>query len=374
MKHLVLVNQQTGYLMIDIVNAFAQKYDRCTLLTGQVDVLDIPLDESVEVKKLVRYKRENYFYRLLTWGTGFLQAAVFLLFRYRNADVFIVSNPPFAVFLPLLCGNPFKLLIFDVYPDAIVNFRLLSEHSWLIRLWKRLNQYVFQRADRIFTISDGMKSALSYYVPADQIEVVPAWAHQEHLRYIPKTDNIFLKKNGLEKRFIVMYSGNFGYTHNLEALLEVAELDQENPATTYLLVGRGHKKETLKATIAERSLKNCLILPFQSAEMLPHSLSAADIGVVVLSEEAAQVSIPSKFYNLLAVGVPILCITAPDSELAKLVDKLQVGKHFSSSQINEMKAFIEQLRSSEILLDNYRQKARQAARQFTIRNAEKLTV
>lgn len=38
-EKIVLVNQSTGYLMIDIVNAYAEKYSDVVLLAGSFDTL-----------------------------------------------------------------------------------------------------------------------------------------------------------------------------------------------------------------------------------------------------------------------------------------------------------------------------------------------
>ena len=63
-KHLscvLLVNQSTGYLMIDIVNAYAEKYSDVVLLTGNLDTLGRTLDKSVKVHKIVTYVRTSFF-------------------------------------------------------------------------------------------------------------------------------------------------------------------------------------------------------------------------------------------------------------------------------------------------------------------------
>ena len=68
-KHLscvLLVNQSTGYLMIDIVNAYAEKYSDVVLLTGNLDTLERTLDKSVKVHKIVTYVRTSFFLLLFT--------------------------------------------------------------------------------------------------------------------------------------------------------------------------------------------------------------------------------------------------------------------------------------------------------------------
>ena len=59
MKKIVLVNQSTGYLMIDIVNAYAEKYSDVVLLAGSFDTLGRTLNNSVKIHKIVTYVRTS---------------------------------------------------------------------------------------------------------------------------------------------------------------------------------------------------------------------------------------------------------------------------------------------------------------------------
>ena len=68
MKKVVLINQSTGYLMIDIVNAYAEEYDEVVLLAGSVKVTERQLNEKVKVRKIIAYYRGSSIKRLFTWG------------------------------------------------------------------------------------------------------------------------------------------------------------------------------------------------------------------------------------------------------------------------------------------------------------------
>ena len=52
--------------MIDIVNAYAEKYSDVVLLTGNLDTLERTLDKSVKVHKIVTYVRTSFFLLLFT--------------------------------------------------------------------------------------------------------------------------------------------------------------------------------------------------------------------------------------------------------------------------------------------------------------------
>ena len=53
-------------------------------------------------------------------------------FKYPKAHLFLVSNPPFTAWIPLFCKNSYDILIYDVYPDALVEFGYFKQNSWII--------------------------------------------------------------------------------------------------------------------------------------------------------------------------------------------------------------------------------------------------
>ena len=97
------------------------------------------------------------------------------------------------------------------------------------------NKKVFAKAKNLFTISDDMKRTVAQYVDEEKIKVVYNWAHNEHLKPVEKSDNSFLKQLQLEDKFIVLYSGNMGMTHDIDVLVDVANALKENAKIHFLL-------------------------------------------------------------------------------------------------------------------------------------------
>ncbi|MCS2921670.1 hypothetical protein NXX08_11295 [Bacteroides fragilis] len=56
----LLINQSAGYLMVDIVNAYAQKYSDVVLLTGSYNTQDRELNKSVKIHKIAVYIRSSF--------------------------------------------------------------------------------------------------------------------------------------------------------------------------------------------------------------------------------------------------------------------------------------------------------------------------
>jgi glycosyltransferase involved in cell wall biosynthesis len=54
-------------------------------------------------------------------------------------------------------------------------------------------------------------------------------------------------------------------------------------------------------------------------------LSAADVWIIPYRRNVAGVSVPSRFYNLLAIGRPVILVSEPDAEAALTVIEHEVG-------------------------------------------------
>lgn len=335
----VFINQDSGYLMIDIINSYAECGYSCILITGRLVERNTPLQDTVKVDQIIRYDRTTILRRILTWVIGFIQIWLKVTFKYRKYGLFIVSNPPIAPLLPLIVKNPFQLLIFDVYPDVLVYSGYLSESSILIRLWKKSNLNVFAKSKTIFTISESMAQVLQTYSIYKKVEIVPIWTDNTFLKPVDPLSNPFLQKHKLTGKFIVMYSGNIGLSGDADILIEIAsEIKRDD--IFFLIIGEGAKKEAIINKTKALDLKNLLILPWQSIDELPFSLSSASLAVVFSSSRTSKLAVPSKLYNFLSVGAPLLCLTSNGSEVDNLTKKYEFGRSFEPDDINGIINFI----------------------------------
>lgn len=369
-KKLLIVNQSAGYLTIDVANAFAGQYDEVVLLYGQIRVSERKPLGNVRLQKTIPYGRTGMLQRLITGAFFSLHFLFLVLLKYRRYDVVYYTNPPFSYWCTMLLPNRFMVVVFDIFPDALKLLNINTKNPFY-KAWARVNKRVFARADKIITLSQGMKLQLSAYVDSDKIQVVPVWAASEAFRPIKKTENPFVKEHGLGEKFIVMYSGNMGAGHNMEAIIEMAVITREHKDVFYLLIGEGHKKEMLVSVKKRDQLENVGFMTWQEAAVLPFSLAAADVAVVTQHAETAQLSVPSKTFNYMAAGAPLLCITNQHSELAALVEQYGNGEAFSGENVQEMADFVLKLKNDPGLRTAISGRSLLAAKDFKYDNAQK---
>jgi hypothetical protein len=293
-----------------------------------------------------------------------------LMVKYHRHEVFFVSVPPMGYLLTLVLPHRFSAVIWDVYPDTFKVTGMSEKHP-VYRIWAGLNKLAFRKMYRVFTISGYMADLLSKYVSRNRLIVQPIWSVFQANERVEKPKNPFIRQHGLEGKFIVQYSGNIGYSHRVEVMIDLARLLQAEENILFQIIGRGPRKLVLEQLVKEEKLPNCVFLPFQSDDMFPYSLSAADLGVVILDETVSKGSVPSKSYNLMSYGIPSLYIAAKDSQLQQYVDKYGHARLFSQHDLKSAAQFIRKLSQNIALQEEMSHHAECAAKDFRRGNADK---
>ena len=170
----------------------------------------------------------------------------------------------------------------------------------------------------------------------------------------------------------MQYSGNIGLSHNVEAMVHLAGKMTDHKNILFQIIGRGPRMPYLKKLVKKKNLPNCMFLPFQPDEMFPFSLSAADIGVVILDPVTSKGSVPSKSYNLMSYGIPSLYIASDDSELHDYSKRYRHAECFEEDELDEAAEFILELSRNDDLYETYKKNAVKASGNFRRDNADRL--
>jgi glycosyltransferase involved in cell wall biosynthesis len=355
--------------MIDIANAFVRAGYKVSFITGRLVERNTPLAPGIKLDKICRYRRSNIPIRLYSWFWGTLQILFKVWFRYRKNHLFIVSNPPFAPLIPVACRNTFSLLIFDVYIEKPKEFPIIRRLSFLSSLWIKAHKRVLARAEKIYTLTEGMKNTIVKYAGEKPVDIVPIWTDSEFLQPIPQDKNPFIREHQLEGKFIVLYSGNIGTSSGVESLIQVASQVHDRKII-FVIIGDGSRKSLLTEKIQKLGLNNCILLPWQDVNVLPYSLASANLAVVSLAANSSKSAIPSKLFNYMSVGSPILGLADPDSDLSKLIKSQLIGKCFSPGSSSEIAEYINYLANNTEVCKILSSKSLLTSKAYTRRNAD----
>jgi len=270
--------------------------------------------------------------------------------RHDIRVMLITTNPPFigivGRMLKWWIGKPYALLVYDVYPDIAVQLGVMSSESILTWFWERLTRFMLNGAQRIVVIGRDMSTVIGRKLNASnqhKLILIPNWSDEESVQPVDKLANSFRAEHiNNSDTLLVQYSGRMARTHNLEPLIEAAELLQDTNVI-FQFIGDGAKKQTLQAIAIERGLTNIQFLPYQPLSRLNEVLSAADLAVVCLGSAFTGLSVPSKAYGIMASGTPILGLVAQESETGKMIIETDCGVVLPNPTGLEVAKFIEML-------------------------------
>jgi glycosyltransferase involved in cell wall biosynthesis len=270
--------------------------------------------------------------KILNSTTFFLGAIRRSLILSEDTVILVVTNPPILPFVPYLLSflrkQKYVCLIHDVYPDIAVRLGYLRKKGVFYWLWERMNRKMMHGAAAVIVLGRDMEEKIREKMDRSEwgkIRMIPNWSDEDAVRPIEKGENPFLQEIGLSpSTFIVQYSGNMGLSHGMETIIEAASRLQDIPVR-FLFIGGGGKREKIGKMVAEFGLENVLFLPYQPKEKLQYSLSCSDVSLVSLDEGVEGLSVPSKYYGILASGRPVIALMAERSEVAMSIRESGCG-------------------------------------------------
>lgn len=249
---------------------------------------------------------------------------VFLVFRglfIPKVDlIFVASTPPLAglpaALLARLKGAKLVYNLQDLFPDSAVIGGMLSAEGRLYRMLRRAEAITYRVSDLVSAISPAFTGHVLRLAPKAKVGVVENWVDTDHVRPREASEDPAIPSLRQGGAFVVQYAGNMGFMQNLEVILEAALRLRDVPDLRFVFIGDGNAKANLEARAREADLSNCVFLPMQPLERVPSVYNACDLGVIPLKPGAAHTAVPSKTWNYLAAGKPVVGCVEEDSPLA----------------------------------------------------------
>lgn len=263
-----------------------------------------------------------------------LAVTIFLtaLARVARGDlVFVVTNPPLLPFVTYaaarLRGARVALIVHDIYPDALVAASMMRDEALLTRVARRMTRWLYRSVAYVVVLGRDMEGLVREAVGGrgTEVVVIPNWADLDDLAPSERAANPILAEHGLLGKFVLEYGGNMGRTHDIESILRAAEALRGAPQFHFLMVGWGAKADLVHRAIVEHQAGNVTMLGRLPRAAQQDFLNACDAALITFVAGMAGVSVPSRMYNVMAVGKPIIAMADAHSELALVVREHRIG-------------------------------------------------
>jgi colanic acid biosynthesis glycosyl transferase WcaI len=332
----------TAAIMAAISDRVAQQADVLVLsgTAGSASLMSAGKPDVVEVRNRMPGKAALV-KRAMAELLFTVRMFVALLLKLRRGDVALTVPAPFMLPYAFAAAAKLKgaksvLIMHDLYPDVLVMAGILKPQSMLAKAMRAFNALMFRALDAVVIIGRDTEKLLLRYggMTRDKIRFIPNWATLAPGVRSVDPDNPY--RRPLSARFVVGLSGNLGFTHDPVIVFEAARLLRDNRDIHFLLSGWGVGFDQLREMQSAAELPNVTLVDRVEDEQLEAFLSAADVWIIPYRKNVAGVSVPSRFYNLLAIGRPVILVSEPDAEAALTVIEHDVGWVVAPGKADEL--------------------------------------
>lgn len=308
----------TSYILGEIANAFCNKY-QVKVICGP-EVYDkrkkydpnnsFKLDPSIE---LFRAEGAD-----LDKNTTKGKALSFILMSSRlmrlakkhigsGDKVLMVTNPaPLVLLMSRLKkrrGFELNLLVHDVFPE---NTKPAGLKLPMYTFFKKVFDKAYSKPDQLIAIGRDMAEVIQRKAPLARVTIIENWADIENI-----------KPHAMpEGKIRLEYAGNIGRVQALDEV--IAKLPSDVELHIY---GTGSMEEALKRLEHPNVFFHGPYFRSQQNEVLAN----CHIALVTLEIGMYGLGVPSKTYNILAAGRPVLFLGPEGSEIDRLVKEERVG-------------------------------------------------
>ncbi|MBL8187037.1 MAG: glycosyltransferase family 4 protein [Acidobacteria bacterium] len=310
--------------------------------------------ESVEGIDLLRTwvycaANKGFFRRVLNFLSFFCSSLILGALLTRKPDVVIGTSPQFfcavsAYLLSRVKRVPFVFEVRDIWPQSAVEMGALK-NRWLIAVLEAIEMHLYRQALLIVPVAESTRDyLLAKGIAPEKIEIITNGVDAGYLASASIAPEDVRRQFGLENKFVVSYIGTHGMAHALNVVLATAKRFRADSAVHFLFVGEGAEKDNLKRLADQLSLSNLTFLNEQPRERLLGFYRASDVSLVPLRRLAIfQKVLPSKLFELMGVGCPIIC--SVEGEAARLVAAAEAGVCIEPEHEDALFAAIHHLRA-----------------------------
>jgi colanic acid biosynthesis glycosyl transferase WcaI len=301
----------------------------------------------------------------------YVGAALRLAILARQDVIVSLTTPPFIAATVLIHkalhrGVRFVLWNMDCYPEVLERTGLVDPRSLAARAMRALNRYLFRKIDQLVCLDAAMQELLlSSYASTNPHKpaavVIPNW---ERASFFPADASPpewpEVDRLGLRGRFVVLYLGNTGYGHSFDTVLEAAAILRDEPVS-FLFVGGGHRWREIEVAVERMRLTNVVLRGYvQKKEQTLSVMKAANCALITLQDFALGVMSPSKLHANLAMGLPVIYVGPPRSNVDEAIETFGCGISLRQGQARELVEYIRRLGRSPQLSQEASGRARRA--------------
>lgn len=262
-----------------------------------------------------------------------LWAFAFKYRRIKGYDCVIIQTPTLVAAASAM--TLFKKLyrkktvinVSDLWPSTAVDMGVMQPGSRSYRFMAVLEKYLYRNADGILGQSEEILNHVNWKLTEEEKPVpdhvlgTDKWRGNEHLflyRNLQSYETAVTKKRNVKMRFV--FCGMLGVAQNVAGI--VKGIPWRELGVEFHILGGGKQLDEIKKYIAEYPDCGVFAHGFVAKEDVADRLKDMDASIVPLVTRIRG-AVPSKIYDLLPQGIPILF--CGEGEGSCFIERHQVG-------------------------------------------------
>lgn len=343
--------QACAFRMQVFVDTFMAMGDEVTVITSSSNKVNLSTDKTKHKEKIIyapaiRMKKKTTVMRMLN-NLTFGITSVFAAIGVGKVDVVVTTSPPPLVSIPgwfiAKCkGAKLVYDVRDIWPDVALEMGSFTKDSFFCKVFEKITRFMYKHADIVTTVSPGKAEKIKGHVRS-------CFSQKYEISY---TDKVWLVGNGFDesviesdfdqsvidqyefdKKFTCVYIGNIGLAQGLGALIDVAS-KTKHKEVQFLCFGMGAEKEMLEKRVKDEGLTNIHFCGVVDHSKVFSILSFAKISFIPLKNSNMKDSVPTKVYEALGIGCPVLLVAEGDS--ADIVKDAGLGRTISPDESEKL--------------------------------------
>ena len=349
----------TSYIFGEIANALADKY-AVKVICGP-EIYDknkkrdknnkFQIDSSIEVFRVegIEENKKSVVSRVKKFLGMTARLYEVAKQNIKSGDKVLMATNPFPLIIPIAKlknkrGFELQMLVHDIFPEPLA-FRMKLP-KFVYNMLYRMFAKAYASCDLLLSLGRDMTEMLRKktrrYNPNQRIVQMENWG--DVVSIVPTERPVKLPTD----KVVVGYAGNIGEAQGVQQFVDhLARCKTDN--VLFSIWGTGAAEDKLKQTVEELKMHDNVEFngPYFRSQQT-EVLNGCDIALVSLRNIIKGIGVPSKSYNILAAGKPILFVGPLDSEIALMVKENKIGYCFDEFDNDGIESFLMSLDSSKI--------------------------
>lgn len=273
----------------------------------------------------------------------------------ESFDLILMSTPPITLSgvyadLKKIFNAKTYLLLKDIWPQGIADVGAIKQNGLIYKYFSYQEQRLYAASDYIGCMSPANIQYIKTHNRIPDTTLVEENPNSIRIRKytVQKRREVFAKYNIPIDRCIFIAGGNFGIPQGIPQFLSMLDKIDLSGAF-FLFVGDGTEAENIRKYVRNHSDMPIAFISRLPKDEYEQICESADVGLILLDGRYTIPNFPSRLLSYLENRLPVLCCTDSCTDIGKIVEEHNCGRHIQREDNQNLESVIHELSSDNEL-------------------------